>query len=379
MPTNAPQPRTAVTAIIVAHDGARFLPDLVRALKAQTYPIEQTVGVDTGSRDGSKAVLADLIGRDAVVAAGRSAGYGEAVATALRHATSQRSGRTGRGPGQAGPGVARAEWVWLLHDDCEPAPDALEQLLRAVGRDRAVVVVGPKVIDGQDRRTLREVGISIDRAGRRVTGIDQGEIDQGQHDHKRSMLAVSSAGMLVRRDVWDRLGGFDPNLKFFRDDLDFCWRVQGAGLRVQVATGAVLYHGELAGRHRRAVQGGSAPVIDRRNALFVLAVNLPLVTMLRIVGGCVLGSLARAFSFLLTKQLDLSAAYALSVLGLFAHPIRLLAGRRRRARGMAEGYYAVRIFIPPAHTLAKLAEHIAWLASTGPSSGRHHATTDEPG
>ena len=66
------------------------------------------------------------------------------------------------------------------------------------------------MLDGQDRRTLREVGVSIDRAGRRVTGIDPGEIDQGQHDHKRAVLAVGSAGMLVRRDVWDRLGGFDP-------------------------------------------------------------------------------------------------------------------------------------------------------------------------
>lgn len=369
MSTNAPSTRATVTAIIVAHDGTRFLPDLVRALRAQTYPIEQTVGVDTASEDDSKAVLAGLIGEDAVASADRAAGFGEAVATALRHATRRR---------QAGPGAARVEWIWLLHDDCEPAPDALEKLLRAAARDRAVVVVGPKVLDAQDRRTLREVGISIDRAGRRVTGIDPGEIDQGQHDHKRSALAVSSAGMLVRRDVWERLGGFDQNLGFFRDDVDFCWRVQAAGLRVNVATEAVLYHWELASRRRRDVEGGSVRVVDQRNALFVLAVNLPLVVMLRIVGGCVLGSLGRAFYFLLAKQLDLSAAYALSALGLFAHPVRLLAARRRRAAGLAEGYYAVRVFIPPARTLAKLAEEIAWLVSSRPS-GRHQVTAGEPG
>ena len=72
----------------------------------------------------------------------------------------------------------------------------------------------------------------------------------------------------------------------------------------------------------------------------MLAVNLPLLTMLRVVGGCVVGSLIRAAYFLLTKQLDLSAAYALSVLGLFAHPVRLLkagaAGPRPR-RGLQRG------------------------------------------
>ncbi|MGH3245076.1 MAG: glycosyltransferase [Trebonia sp.] len=373
MPTTAPQSRHAVTALIVAHDGARLLPTLVPALSAQTYAVEQAVGVDTGSRDRSGAVLAELIGQDAVFGMDRSTGYGEAVAVALRHASRHRSGTTD-------PGLTRIEWIWLLHDDCEPAPDALEKLLRAASRDRSVVVLGPKVLDGQDRRTLREVGVSIDRAGRRVTGIDPGEIDQGQHDHKRAVLAVGSAGMLVRRDVWDRLGGFDPGLKLFRDDVDFCWRVQAAGLRVQVVTDAILYHGELAARRRRPTEGGNARRLDRRNALFVLAVNLPLLTMLRVVGGCIVGSLIRAAYFLLTKQLDLSAAFAFSVAGLLAHPIRLLRARRRRAAGMAEGYYAVRVFIPPARTLSRLAEKVAGLVSNGPpqaSYGRHQATAEE--
>ena len=373
MSTTAPQTRHTVTAIIVAHDGARLLPALVQALAAQTYPVEQTVGVDTASRDRSGAVLAELIGQDAVFGVERSTGYGEAVAVALRHAAR-------RQPGTTDPDPRRVEWIWLLHDDCEPAPDALEKLLRAAAKDRSVVVVGPKVLDGQDRRTLREVGVSIDRAGRRVTGIDPGEIDQGQHDHKRAVLAVGSAGMLVRRDIWDRLRGFDPALKLFRDDVDFCWRVQAAGLRVQVATDAVLYHHELSARRRRLTEGGSVRRLDRRNALYVLAVNLPLLIMLRVVGGCIAGSLARAFYFLLTKQLDQSAAYAFSVLNLFAHPIRLVKGRRHRAAGLAEGYYAVRIFIPPARTLFRLAEKIAGLISSGPpqaSGGRHHATVEE--
>jgi len=368
-----PQTRHTVTAIIVSHDGARLLPGLVKALRAQTYQVEQTVAVDTGSRDRSGAVLAGLIGHDAVFGMDRSTGYGEAVTVALRHAMRRRSGMTD-------PNLARVEWIWLLHDDCEPAPDALDQLLRAASKDRTIVVLGPKVLDGQDRRTLREVGVSIDRAGRRVTGIDPGEIDQGQHDHKRAVLAVGSAGMLVRRDVWDRLGGFDPRLRFFRDDVDFCWRVQAAGARVQVVTDAVLYHHELAGRRRRPVDGANARRLDRRNALYVLAANLPLLAMLRVVGGCVAGSLVRAAYFLLTKQLDQSAAYAFSVAWLFGHPVRLLRARRRRARGMAEGYTAVRLFIQPARTLSRLAEKIAGLMSNGPpqaSGGRHQATAEE--
>jgi len=371
--TTAPQTRHTVTALIVAHDGARLLPGLVQALQAQTYRVDQVVGVDTGSRDRGGAVLAELIGQDAVFGMERSTGYGEAVSVALRHATRRRSGQTD-------PNLTRVEWIWLLHDDCEPAPQTLERLLRAASRDRSVVVLGPKVLDGQDRRTLREVGVSIDRAGRRITGIEPGEIDQGQHDHNKAVLAVGSAGMLVRRDVWDQLGGFDARLRLFRDDLDFCWRVQAAGYRVQVVTDAVLYHSELAARRRRPTEGGGSRRLDRRNALYVLAVNLPLLAMLRIVGGAVLGSIIKAAYFAATKQLDMARAQAEAVGWLFLHPVRLWQGRRRRAAGRADAYAAVRTLIPPARTLSRLAEKVAGLISDGPpqaSGGRHQAASEE--
>src|SRR6202034_4206399 len=206
----------------------------------------------------------------------------------------------------------------------------------AASRDRSVVVLGPKVLDGQDRRTLREGGVSIDRGGRRITGIEPGEIDQGQHDHNKAVLAVGSAGMLVRRDVWDQLGGFDARLRLFRDDLDFCWRVQAAGYRVQVVTDAVLYHRELLARRRRPGDVAGTRTLDRRNALYVLAVNLPLLMMLSIVGGAVLGSITRAAYFALTKQLDMARAHAAAVGWLLFHSIRLWQGRRRRRAGRGD-------------------------------------------
>jgi GT2 family glycosyltransferase len=359
---------------VVAHDGARLLPGLVQAVHAQTYPVEQIVGVDTGSRDRSGAVLAELIGQDAVFGMERDTGYGEAVAVAVRQGGARRGVR--RDSDQQ-----RIEWIWLLHDDCEPTPETLERLLRAASRDRSVVVLGPKVLDGSDRRVLREAGISIDRAGRRITGIEPGEIDQGQHDANRAVLAVGSAGMLIRRDAWERLGGFDSRLKLFRDDLDFCWRAHAAGYRVQVVTDAVLYHRELSVRRRRTREGRHPRRFDRRNALYVLAANLPLLAMLRIVTGCVIGSLLRAAYFLLTKQMDLAAAQLYAVTGLFGHPIQLWRARRRRAQGRREGYAAVRTLIPPGRTLSRLAEGIAGLLSSGPpqaSAGMHRAISDEP-
>jgi glycosyltransferase involved in cell wall biosynthesis len=50
--------RHIVTVVIVTHDGARLIPGLVQGIAEQTYPVARAIGVDTGSRDRSGALLA---------------------------------------------------------------------------------------------------------------------------------------------------------------------------------------------------------------------------------------------------------------------------------------------------------------------------------
>jgi GT2 family glycosyltransferase len=243
---NATPLRHVVTLVVVAHDGARLLPGLINAVREQTHTVHRAVGVDTGSRDRSGAVLTELLGADAVFGMDADTGYGAAIARALQHPAARRPVSE-----PASPPDPAVEWIWLLHDDCEPAPDALEQLLRGASRHRSTAVLGPKLKDLADRRVLRETGVTVDRAGRRLTAIEPGEIDQGQHDGNRPVLAVSSAGMLIRRDVWDQLDGFDPDLPLMRDDIDFCWRAHAAGYEIRVVTDAVVYHRDLSARQIR--------------------------------------------------------------------------------------------------------------------------------
>ena len=367
--------------MVVAHDGARLLPGLIHAVREQTHPVQRFVGVDTGSQDRSGATLTELLGQDAVFGMEPDTGYGAAVARALQHPTARRPAPGS--PGSRDAPVPGTEWIWLLHDDCEPATDALEQLLKGASRSRSVAVLGPKLRDLSDRRVVREAGITTDRAGRRITGVEPGEIDQGQHDGSRAVLAVSSAGMLIRRDVWDQLGGFDSNLPLFRDDIDFCWRAHAAGYEVRVITDAVVYHRELSARQVRKTPatGGHPRLLDRRSALYVFAVNLPLLPMLGVVGGCLTGSLVRAAYFLLTKQQRKAAAHLGAVAWLLRHPLLLRRERRRRAADRKHGYAVLRGQLPRGRTLGRLAESAAGLLSRGSgydSGGLHHAVVDEP-
>ena len=373
MSPNSSQSPHVVTAVIVAHDGATWIPRATEALVNQTRPVQRVVGVDTGSRDRSGAMLAGALGRGAVFGMDRDTGYAAAVHQALRH----RAAAT-HVPSPAGAPGERTEWMWLLHDDCEPEPDALEQLLLAAEQVPAAAVLGPKVMDWSDRDVLLEAGVGIDRAGRRITGIEPREVDQGQHDGDRDVLAVGSAGMLVRRDVWDQVGGFDPGMLLYREDVDFCWRVQAAGYRVRVITDAVVYHVEASARNRR--QASAAPRRgrqNRRNALLTLLGNLPARPMLGALAGNLVLSTLRTVFFLFAKRAGAALDEFAGFMGVAGRPLWLLAARRRRARGRHTVWARLRAEVPPGHSFRKLAEFATGaLSKSLPVDvvGSHHAT-----
>ena len=107
---------------------------------------------------------------------------------------------------------------------------------------RKVAVVGPKIVDWDEPRVLREVGRSTDRFGHPFTPLQDGERDQGQYDRVLEVLFVSSAVMLISREAWQRTGPFDERFAGHHDDLDFCWRARVAGFRVLMTPLATARH-----------------------------------------------------------------------------------------------------------------------------------------
>ena len=364
-----------VTAVIVAHDGAAWLPRVMDAVAKQTRSVQRVVAVDTGSTDRSGSMLAQAFGRAAVFGMERGTGYGVAIAKALRHRAAN-----AHVPLAGTSREDRTEWVWLLHDDSEPAPDALEQLLAGTREAPAAAVFGPKIMDWSDRDVLLEAGTTIDRAGRRITGIEPREVDQGQHDGNRDVLAVSSAGMLARRDVWEQVGGFDPGMRLFREDTDFCWRVQAAGYRVRVVTDAVVYHVEATARNRREPSAAQhRRRQDRRNALLVLTGNLPARPMLAALAGNLVLSSLRTVFFLLAKRPSAAVDELAAYTSVAAHPLRLMSARRIRARGRQQAFARLARDLPPGRSFRMLAEYAtSTLSKTLPvdTVGTHHATDD---
>ncbi|MBC7679329.1 MAG: glycosyltransferase family 2 protein, partial [Pseudorhodobacter sp.] len=301
-----------MTAVLVAHDGERWLPETLAALQTSTRVPAAVVCVDTGSTDGSAALLERAHG--SVVQLPRDTGFPAAVAAGLA-----------QGP--------RSTWIWLLHDDCAVEPGTLQALLEQAEQTPSAVLLGAKARDWSDPRVLVEVGVTTDSAGHRETGLERREYDQGQHDAVRDVLAVGTAGALVRRDVWDTLGGLDPALPVSRDDLDLGWRVNAAGHRVLIVPAATVRHARAAttGHRQTEAAPGRATATDRRNALWVLLAHASLVRLLGLVPRLLLGTVLHALSLLLTRQVTAAGDEVRALAGVLSHPVRLRRARARRA------------------------------------------------
>lgn len=276
-----------VLAILVSHRGSRWLPQTLAALDELQRRPDHLVLVHDDTDAATRELLTAHAGADRVVVSPQRSGFGAQVAHALESET------------QA------YDWIWLLHDDAICAPDSLAALLDAAGAADDIGIVGPKLREWPSLKRLLEVGVTMTGTGQRETGLESGEPDAGQHDRPRDVLAVSSAGMLVRRGVWEALGGMDPALPLFYDDIDLGWRANRAGYRVRTAPRAVLFHAEATRNRRRVRRGGvTEHAGDRRAAaLYTMLANTDRSRFVPVSARLVVGSLLRLLGFLAGKDL----------------------------------------------------------------------------
>jgi GT2 family glycosyltransferase len=255
--------KTFVSAIVISHDASEFLSRTLQAL--QNQPVDEVIHVETGSQTGANFLLAEA-----------------SLAKSLEFAVSKTS--------------EASDWIWILHDDSAPLSGALAQLLAVAEVSPSVAVIGPKQVDFNDPRIIVQQGLTLTPSGK-LFSLVSNELDQSQHDAMSDVLAVGTAGMLVKKSVWLELGGLADKIPPLAADIDFSMRVRAKGHRVVVAPQSRVAHGALSlnGKRKKSWLGTTPKTAMRRAEiqirlswaplwqalLFWLA--LPVITLARLV------------------------------------------------------------------------------------------------
>jgi len=163
----------------------------------------------------------------------------------------------------AGARRTDGELLLFLNNDTEALdPDWLEELVRWAERP-AIGAVGAKLL--YPDRSIQHAGIVLGMYG--LMGhiyryVDETHTDIfGSVDWYRNYLAVTGACMMMRREVFDRVGGFDEAYEVAFSDVEICLRIVRHGYRIVYTPFARLHH------HEGATRGRYNPPRDTRRAL----------------------------------------------------------------------------------------------------------------
>ncbi|WP_234991938.1 glycosyltransferase family 2 protein [Brachybacterium nesterenkovii] len=294
-----------VTALVLADTGtrARAVESALAAAGAQTRaPDRVLVIISPRSADASPA--AEGADGDDAVDPGSIAARDEVEAVLRPARPGLRAALAAAGDHLAHDLLQReSSWLWLVPAGSDPGRRCLEELTRRAAQNAHIAAAGAKRVQARDggsgRRRggtaadaadgLVDVGLTLTRSARVVTGVDGGEIDQGQDDWRRDVLALPMDGLLLAEDALVRVGGLDPALPDRWAVVELCHRLWRGGYRVEVvpAARALAPVRGSTGAERRANRAGrlGTALAMRRAPFAVLALLLlPLGALWRALG-----------------------------------------------------------------------------------------------
>lgn len=237
-----------VCAIVLSHDQPQLLERVLTDLKNQTVKPSRVLIVETSTTSSNPNHGFDVLKLDPKTK------FASAIDQAVQHLSAE-------------------GFLWILHDDSAPDSRALEHLIREVELSPSLAIVGPKQVDWDNPKIIKQLGLTLTRGGKLFSRV-RGEFDQGQHDHSEDVMAVGTAGALVNLEVYKSIAGFDSKAPVYAADVDFSIRARLQGSRVAVAPNAKVSHKMLSMQGARPFRWlGTNPSTALRQAELHLALS----------------------------------------------------------------------------------------------------------
>ena len=230
----------SISVVIVNLNGRALLQECLDALADQDYPVDriETILVDNGSTDDSATFVREAYPSVRVIEAGRNLGFA--------------------GGNNLGARAATGEYLAFINNDARADPGWLRALVDALEGQTEIVCAAAKILD-RNGKIIDFVGPVMNLYGRAFQ-VEEGLPDvPGYYDVPRELFAPCGGAMLIRRDVFLRVGGFDDDYVAYFEDLDLGWRLWLYGYKVVFVPEAFVYH--------RQHQTGSGFPAEQRYAL----------------------------------------------------------------------------------------------------------------
>ena len=256
------------TAIVILNwNGEKYLQQFLPVLiKNTTLKDSFIVVADNASTDLSMSVMKELFPAIQTIVLDKNYGFAGGYNKALAQ--------------------IKADYYVLLNSDIEVTPNWLEPLIEYMSQSENIAACQPKILSFYNRNKFEHAGAAggyIDCFGfpfcrGRVLGF--AEEDKGQYDTVADIFWASGACLVVRSDIYWKVGGLDDEFFAHMEEIDMCWRLKSRGYRIACVPESRVYH---IGGGTLNVESPHKTYLNFRNNLLMLYKNLPQKDLIKIM------------------------------------------------------------------------------------------------
>lgn len=196
-----------VSIIIVNFNGKKWLDDCIKSIYKNQIKSLEIVFVDNQSIDGSDRMIEEKYPLVSVIRNNKNLGFGKANNIGAKSAT--------------------GKYLVFLNTDTKLHSNCLQELLSKMEEEK-IDLAGPKILDFSGHDYYK---------GRKLTLDIIGSLSWGK---KTTM--IEGCCLVMKKTVFEKLGGFDEDFFMYSEDLDLCWRAWLYGLKVGLINSAVIDH-----------------------------------------------------------------------------------------------------------------------------------------
>ena len=220
--------KSSVSVVIPHWNNVDVLSECLESISNTDFENFETIVVDNASTDNSVAWVRSNYPNVKLIENDKNYGYA--------------------GGCNIGAEAASGDFLIFLNNDTVQEKDWISNLIKTINSDDKIAAVQPKILNYYDRNIFDYAGGSGGHMDIYCFPFARGRIfsfqenDEGQYNNKEKCFWSSGTCFMVRRELFQKAGGFDDSFFAHMEEIDLCWRLYAMGFEVWVEPDSVVYH-----------------------------------------------------------------------------------------------------------------------------------------
>lgn len=211
--------------VLVNYNGYKDTIECINSLKKISYKNYKIVIVDNASSDDSLNILKQEINDCVIIESEKNLGFAGGNNLGIKYALDH-----------------NAYYIMLLNNDTLVEMDFLDNMLNSFNKDDRIGLVGCKIMYYPEKNIIWYGGGYIDWFKFIGAHYEMRQVDRGQCDKEKEIDFMTGCCMLIKKEVFEKIGLLPEDYFMYFEDVDFCMKVKNAKYKIWYNPKAVIYH-----------------------------------------------------------------------------------------------------------------------------------------